>query len=92
MDLKNSTPCNAAHYMVYSFQSPFSEGVFVTFGNPAFCLDLYLTGLDFPGELSTLVASVKKRSSVDHQNSRNTWCQIVRGAVCSRENRTHKLG
>ena len=65
MDLKNSTPYNTAHYMVYSFQGPFSKSVFVTFGNPAFCLDLYLTGLDFPGELSTLVASVRKISSVD---------------------------
>ena len=34
-----------------SAQASFREVVYVTIGNPAFCLALYLTGVHFRGEL-----------------------------------------
>ena len=41
------------------------EVVYVTFGNPAFCLFLYLIGVIFEASYSTLVTSVSKKSIVD---------------------------
>ena len=41
------------------------EVVYVTIGNPAFCLFLYLTGVHFEDSYSTLMTSMSKKSSVD---------------------------
>ena len=51
----------------------------MTFGNPAFCLALYLTGVHFRGELQH-VCHVGQVST--NQNSRNRWCQIAGGTIC----------
>ena len=41
------------------------EGVYMTIGNPDFCLFLYLTGVYFRGELQHGVDVIIKKSSVD---------------------------
>ena len=41
------------------------EAVYVTIGNPAFCLTLYLTGVHFWGELQYVGDFSEQKSSVD---------------------------
>ena len=46
-------------------QSFIQDVVYVTIGNPAFCLALYLTGVHLRASYSALVTLVSKNSSVD---------------------------
>ena len=55
------------------------EGVYVTIGNPAFCLFLYLTGIHFRGTLSTVVMSGSTKSSADQSELKKqvvSHCQM----------------
>ena len=63
------------------------EVVYVTVGNPAFCLALYLTGVHFRGELQYIGHVGEKK--IKCQPIRNSWCQIVRQTnICSRNLQT----
>ena len=53
------------------------EVVYVTIGNLAFCLFLYLTEVHFRGELQH-VGDVIFYQVLTNQNSRNRWYEIVR--------------
>ena len=46
---KKSKPWNTLNYQIR--KANILQGVYVTIGNPAFCLFLYLTGVHFRGEL-----------------------------------------
>ena len=57
----------------------------MTIGNPVFCLALYLTDVHFRGELQHVgYGDEQKNQVLTNQNSRNSWCQIVRGTICYR--------
>ena len=57
----------------------------MTIGNPVFCLALYLTDVHFRGELQHVgYGGEQKNQVLTNQNSRNSWCQIVRGTICYR--------
>ena len=47
------------------------EGAYVTIGNSAFCLVLYLTGYIFEASYSTLVTPVSEKSSMDQSELEN---------------------
>ena len=58
------------------------EVVYVTTGNPVFCLALYLTVVHFQGELQHVgYVGGQKKQALTNQNSRNRWCQIARGII-----------
>ena len=55
------------------------ENVYVIIGNQGFCLALYLTDVHFRGELQHVgYGGEQKNQVLTNQNSRNSWCQIVR--------------
>ena len=59
-------------------QSFIQDVVYVTIGNTAFCLALYLTGVHLRASYSTLVTLVSKNSSVDQSDMR---CPIGKGTL-----------
>ena len=60
------------------------EVAYVTIGNAAFYLSLYVTGVHFRDELQHLVLWVSKKLSVD-QSELDSWCQIVRQTIYMRK-------
>ena len=57
------------------------EVLYVTIGNSGFCFALYLTGVHFRCELQHL-CHLGVQKVFTNQNSRNSWCQIVRQTIC----------
>ena len=55
--------------LIYGEFSFFSEAVYVTIGNPAFCLAFYLTGVHFRSELQHIGdVSEQKNHVLTNQN------------------------
>ena len=59
-------------FVMYIKKAPL-EVVYVTIGNPAFCLALYLTGVHFRGELQHVgdVSEQKIKSNVEQSELEN---------------------
>ena len=65
------------------------EGVYVTIAHPAFCLFLYLTGVQFRGKLQhggdVSRQKISKKSVSTKQNLRNRRCLIATCAIWIRQ-------
>ena len=67
------------------------EVVYVTIENPAFCLALSLAGVHFQDKFQHIWSrGWAKTQLLTNQNSRNSWCQIVRGTICLTKSNTSK--
>ena len=64
------------------YKSPYTWGCLCDNWKPRFCLFLDLTGVHFRGELQHFGdVSEQKNQVLTNQNSRNSWCQIVRRTI-----------
>ena len=75
----------AEKFQIYSVTitaNTFVEIVYVTTGNPPFCLTLYLSGVHFLRVTASWWRQWAKNQIWTNQNSRNRWCQIARGTIC----------
>ena len=75
----------AEKFQIYSVTitaNTFVEVVYVTTGNPAFCLTLYLSGVHFLRVTASWWRQWAKNQIWTNQNSGNRWCQIARGTIC----------
>ena len=58
------------------------EVVYVTIGDPAFCLALYLSGVPFRGKLQLGYYVGEQKVKFKPMSSRNAWSLIVRRTKC----------
>ena len=79
----------AEKFQIYSVTitaNTFVEIVYVTTGNSAFCLTLYLSGVHFLRVTASWWRQWAKNQIWTNQNSGNRWCQIARGTICESKN------